>query len=129
MASGRRLLLAAAGAAVIGLLAWLILIASAPTYSHGADEDFGSSAYYWVLLGVALVGGFLLPNEAPVIGAFLGLPGFLLSPWTAPRGDNDGLWLLIVPFLGFFTVLLAAVAYFGSWLRSKAPSVARTDAP
>jgi len=36
----------------------------------------------------------------------LGLLPLLLSPWTAPRGDNDGLWILIVPLLAVFMFVL-----------------------
>jgi hypothetical protein len=114
---------------VLGLVAWLAFVASAPTYSYGADEDMGSNAYYWILLGVALGAGLLLPQEAPVIGALLSLPGLLLSPWTAPRGDNDGLWILIVPILAIFTALLVGVACVGRWLRTRASTVARNDVP
>ena len=124
-----RLVISAAVAGVIGLVAWLTFVASAPTYSYGADQDMGSNAYYWVLLGIALVAGLLLPQEALVIGALLGLPGLLLSPWTAPRGDNDGLWILIVPILAIFTALLVGVACLGAWLRTRASTVDRNDVP
>jgi hypothetical protein len=109
---------------VVGLTAWLTLVGSAQRYSYGADQDMGSSAYYWVLPVAAVVLGFVLPKEAAIVGAMLGLPGLALSPWTAPRGDNDGLWLLIVPFLAIFTLILVGVASFGAWLRDKTTSAA-----
>jgi hypothetical protein len=119
-----RLLIAATIGVVVGLTAWLTLVASAPRYSYGADQDMGSSAYCWVLLAAALVLGFVLPREAAIVGAMLGLPGLLLSPWTAPRGDNDGLWLLIVPFLAIFTLILVGAASLGAWLRDRKTSAA-----
>lgn len=97
-------------AGTVGLVTWLATMASAPTYSYGAGEDMGNGALIPILLGAALGGGFVAPRRAALAGAMLGLPGLVLSPWTAPRGDNDGLWILIVPFMGVFTVVLVATA-------------------
>lgn len=107
-------------AAAIGAGTWMATMASAPRYSFGAEQDMGSSALYYVLLGTALVGGALVPRSAGLFGMALGLPPLLLSPWTAPRGDNDGLWVLIVPYLGLFVLVLAATAGCGAWLRERA---------
>ena len=106
------------GCAAIGLTVWIVTMASAPRYSYGPNYDDGNSAFWWVLLGVALAGGFLFRRHSVLIGVALGLPPFLLSPWTAPRGDNTGLWALTVPFLFFFTFVLVAVARGGGGLRS-----------
>ena len=70
-----------------------------------------------MLLGAALFGGLLAPRRATLVGAMLGLPPLLMSPWTTPRGDNDGLWLLIVPELFVFVYVLIATAGLGAWLR------------
>lgn len=46
-------------------------------------------------------------------GAALALGPTVLAWWTAPRGDNDGLWALILwflPALGALAALIAAVA-------------------
>jgi len=72
-----------------------------------------------VLLVAALVIGFVAPTHAWLLGALLGLPGLLLSPWTAPRGDNDGLWVLIIPTLGVFVLVLMGVATVTSWARRR----------
>jgi hypothetical protein len=44
----------------------------------------------------------------------------MLSPWTAPRGDDDGLWLLIVPtlfvFVGVLVLVAVVVASVHVWL-------------
>ena len=53
----------------------------------------------------ALLGGLVVQRSPARLGALLGFPGVVLAPFTAPRGDNDGLWVLIVPF----TVLVAAL--------------------
>jgi hypothetical protein len=93
---------------VIGFVAWMATMASAPRYSDGPNEDLGNpSLLFAILVGAALVGGFLVPGYARAIGSALALPGLLLSPWTAPRGDNDGLWVLIV--FGMAVLLLTLV--------------------
>jgi hypothetical protein len=99
----------------VGLIAWWVAMASAPRYSFGASQDMGNNLYYPVLLGAAAIGGWIVPaRAAALIGAALGAPGVLLSPWTAPRGDNDGLWVLIIPTLGVFTMVLGVVATFSA---------------
>jgi len=104
---------------VIGLVAWIAFQASAPRYSHFPDEDFGNlGAYVAVVVVAAFMGGLLVPRSTGVVGLALGLPGLALSPFTAPRGDNDGLWTLIVPELVVLSAALVAVALGGGWLRS-----------
>ena len=120
---------AAVAASSIGVVTWIATMASAPRYSYGADEDLGSSALYYVLLGAAFAGGMLLPKRACLVGMTLGLPPLLLSPWTAPRGDNDGLWLLIIPMLAVFLFVLIATALFGAWIRTRLTSTRSADAP
>jgi hypothetical protein len=119
----------AVAAGSIGVVTWIATMASAPRYSYGAEEDLGSSALYYVLLGTALAGGVLQPKRAWLVGIMLGLPPLLLSPWTAPRGDNDGLWILIVPMLAFFLFVLIATAYLGAWIRTRLTSTRSTGAP
>lgn len=105
--------------AALGLSVWIVTMASAPRSSYGAEQDMGSNVFFWILLAAALIGAFLLPSCAIVIGFALGLPALLLSPWTAPRGDNDGLWILIVPALLAFLFVLVLVARTGAWLRER----------
>jgi hypothetical protein len=71
---------------------------------------------------VLLLAGFLLPalwvgwrRLAPpwTTGASLAVGPTVLAWWTAPRGDNDGLWVLVfllLPALGGLAVVVAAVA-------------------
>ena len=110
--------LTAAVAGTIGLLTWIATMASAPRYSPGAAQDMGSAVLFPILLLAALGFGFVAPGRAALAGALLGLPGLVLSPWTAPRGDNDGLWLLIVPFMAAFTLILVATALTAARARS-----------
>ncbi|MEN9646133.1 MAG: hypothetical protein RL238_2802 [Actinomycetota bacterium] len=116
---GRQRTLVAAVSAAIGVSVWAVTMASAPRYSNGAEQDLGSTAFFWILLLVALVGGFLVPSGATLVGVALGLPALLLSPWTAPRGDNDGLWILIIPALIVFLVVLVLAARVTAWLRER----------
>lgn len=80
---------------------------------------------------VVIVAGFLLP-AAWVGWHRLALPfatGFsltvgplLLAGWTAPRGDNDGLWVLIffgLPVLGGIAALVTAVAGLAAAARTR----------
>ncbi|HEU0170724.1 MAG TPA: hypothetical protein VFR26_04725 [Acidimicrobiales bacterium] len=108
-----------AGAATIGFVAWIAMMASAPRFSYGAQQDMGDSAFYPLLLIAAVLGGFLFPSRAALVGALLGLPGLALSPWTAPRGDNDGLWVLIIPIMVLFVLVLVATAVGGGWARTR----------
>jgi hypothetical protein len=100
-------------ATAVGLVTWLVTMASAPRYSDGAEQDLGHPALLPVLLAAALAGGFVARRRPGLIGLGLGLPGLLLSPWTAPRGDDDGLWLLIIPCLALFVVVLIGAAWVG----------------
>jgi hypothetical protein len=104
-------------ATAVGLVTWIVTAADAPRYSYGPHQDTGNIAYFPVLLAAAVVGGFVRPRRARLVGALLGLPGLVLSPWTAPRGDNDGLWLLIVPALFVFVLVLVVTARVGARLR------------
>lgn len=73
----------------------------------------------WSLLAATLVGGFAFPRFARVISLGLGLPPLVMAPWTAPRGENDGLWVLIVPMLAVFVAVLIATAAAGSRIRGR----------
>jgi len=35
----------------------------------------------------------------------------LVAPFTTPRGDNDGLWVLIIPIIVVFGAVLALVSW------------------
>ena len=115
----RRTMVVAIVGLVFGLLVWIITMASAPRYSYYEHGDSGNAAYFPVMLIAALLGGLIAPRRPWLVGLMLGLPAFVLAPWTAPRADNDGLWVLIVPILAVFLVLLALVATGGGWIRTR----------
>jgi hypothetical protein len=88
---------AGALASVVGGVCWLTLIASAPRVSHGPHPDMGDNRNYPLLFVLVMAGGELAPRRAVSVGVCLVLPGLALAPWTAPRGDEDGLWVLDLP--------------------------------
>jgi hypothetical protein len=97
-------------AAAVSLTVWYATMATAPRYSRPPNSDTGNAILFPILLGAAVVGGLVVPRKATVVGVWLVLPALLWSPWTTPRGDNDGLWLLIVPMLAFLTALTVVTA-------------------
>ena len=104
---------AALVAAVAGAGIWGETMGSAPRYSFGPDQDTGSFGACLVGLALAaLLLGLLTPRFPAVVGAVVtGVP-LLLAPWTAPRGDNDGLWVLILPMLA----LNMGATLLASWI-------------
>jgi hypothetical protein len=117
----------------VGLGAWLATAAHAPRYSSNGEHTAALRAYVAILVAAALIGGWIAPRSAGVIGGALGLPGLILSPWTAPRGDGDGLWILIIPMLFslcFVLILIAgAAAHFGARVRRAPPSRIPSEQP
>jgi hypothetical protein len=85
----------------------------------------GNAALFPVLLVAAALGGLIAPKQSRIVGVMLVAPALVLSPWTAPRGDNDGLWLLIVPVLALFMLVTIAAAHTAAWLRARRSSTAR----
>jgi len=89
-------------------------MASQPRYSRSGENGNG---WVFVLLPMlAVAGGFLAYRSWLAVAVALGLPGLLLSPFTTPRGDNDGLWTLIVPMM----VGLIAVMLLLAWMAASA---------
>src|SRR5689334_2567247 len=74
-------------------------MADQPRYSYGTEQDNGSAWLFVVLPVLSMLGGFFAYRCPRAVALALGLPGLVLSPFTTPRGDNDGLWVLIVPMM------------------------------
>ena len=113
-------LLVGSVAGVISIALWIVTLASAPRHSVGPQTaaDQRATVFMVAVLVAAFVGGFLVPKRAPLIGLMLVLPGFVMSPWTAPRGDGDGLWVLI-PMLAVFALVAVASAALGAWVHKR----------
>jgi hypothetical protein len=82
-------------------------------------EGNGEGAFWWLMLIAAGTLGFALDDRRGLLGAALGVAPFVLSPWTAPRGDGDGLWLLYIPMLAGFVLVLSATSSVMSLLRRR----------
>jgi len=99
------------------LAVWIITMASQPRYSRSGENG---SAWLFVLLpALAAVGGFLAYRAWLAVGLALGLPGLVLSPFTTPRGDNDGLWILIVPMMLVLIGVMCLLALTGAGVRTR----------
>lgn len=107
---------------------------------YGYDAPLPDEHSAGILL---LLAGFAVPalwvgwrRLAPPLttGASLAVGPTVLAWWTAPRGDNDGLWALVfwfLPALGGLAVVVAAVAERVSASRVEHDAAARelTNAP
>lgn len=99
-------------ALVAGTALWLALV---PNDNPSADAR--NPAYWWLAIGVATVLGALMgSDQSASVGSAVALPALALAPWTAPRGDNDGLWVLWFPLLFGFLLLLAGAGAMGGWI-------------
>ena len=92
--------------------------------------DVSDAAGWWLLLAAFLVpaaiAGWRRVAHPLAIGAALAAGPGILAFWTAPRGDNDGLWVLqlwTLPAMGGFAALTAMVAERTSGARQEGPRV------
>jgi len=76
-------------------------------------DDTGGEAFLWSSLLAAVALGLTLSIDAEAwqVGVGLAGPPMVLALWTAPRGDNDGLWLLWLPLLAGLGLLLTLTAW------------------
>lgn len=71
----------------------------------------GAPVYVPAMLVAGALLGLWFGGHPLVTGAALAAPGLALAPWDAPRGDGDGLWLLVFPAIVWYG-FLAAVAHW-----------------
>lgn len=91
---------------------------SAPRYSFGPYQDTGNFGACLVGLALAaLLLGLLAPRFPALVGAVVTAVPLLLAPGTAPRGDNDGLWVLILPMLALYMGATLLLAWVGASVR------------
>jgi hypothetical protein len=105
-------------AALFGAVVWLALV---PSDERRPETPLA----YWLLCGGgAFVLGAATPrkDEAVVAGTAIAAPALLLAGWTAPRGDEDGLWVLWFPLLVGLGGLLAGIAMAASWTANRVRS-------
>lgn len=87
-----------AACVVAGLFEWSIFVVG-----RIGDEPVPAGFWVSILVTVAVV-GVASESSATGIAAAVFLSPFVAAGWTAPRGDNDGLWTLI-----FFEFAMAAI--------------------
>ncbi len=98
-----------------GLGIWLATMATVP------DGEYVSTVrtrmLWTAMLTAAALLGWLLPARSDLVA--LGLVGgpLLTAAWTAPRGDEDGLWVLFFPYLVVMGFVLLTTAWLAARLR------------
>jgi len=103
-------------AIVIGAVAWIALVA-VPARD---DTNLSGGSFFLAIFFSAVVLGVLVSNRHHMrVAALLVTPALVLAGWTAPRGDNDGLWTLWFLFLVFSIIPTAACHWIGNALRRK----------
>jgi hypothetical protein len=102
-----------------GALIWIATMASEPRYSDGPDESNGNAVLWPLLALTAFALGFVEPRHPGRVALAVNSAPLLLMFWTTPRGDDDGLWVLIVPMVVGFTIVLLACAGMSGWIRRR----------
>jgi hypothetical protein len=78
------------------------------------------------MIGAAIVLSVVHARRWWVVAPGLIAVQLALAPFTSPRGDNDGLWILILPILVVLgtalTVLCGIVGIVTGFVRRRAPS-------
>ena len=96
--------------AIAGIAIWWPTMAMRPRYDYGPQPQQGSLWFFPLMIGATVVLTVVLVTHAPLVVPALIAPQLVLAEFTTPRGDNDGLWVLIFPVL----VVLGAALYLGS---------------
>lgn len=108
-----------APAVVSGALAVTLWFALVP-HSDANNAEARVPAFWWIMVGVAAVLGAAFGRKrALIVAVALSVPQLVLAFWTAPRGDNDGLWVLWMPLLVLFGAFLIIPTWVGAWLRDR----------
>ena len=103
------------GALAVGL--WFALV----PHTDADNAEARVPAFWWIMVAAAFVLGLAFgPSRAVVVAGALALPQFVLAFWTAPRGDNDGLWVYWMPLLLVFGACLVLPAWAGGRVRERA---------
>jgi hypothetical protein len=111
----RRALPCAVGSGVVGAALWLALVPHAKP-----SGDARVAAFWWLAIAATIALTLLARGNARyVVGLSVGVPPFLLSFFTAPHGDDDGLWILYVPLTAAFAGFLVGVELLTRYLRGR----------
>jgi len=96
----------------VGLWAWALTVVGAVRW-----EDASLGAFFLTVAVSAVLLGAALADRPVAVGGLLAVGPFVASWTTTPRGDNDGLWVLMPMMLAGSSVVLAALAVLGGWAR------------
>jgi hypothetical protein len=107
--------------AAIGLAIWWPTMAMQPRYDYTRPERQGSPWYVPLMLGAAVVLALVYWKRWWVVAPGMVSLQLLVSPFTTPRGDNDGLWVLIIPIV----VVLGGVLLLLCWGTASLARVSR----
>lgn len=124
---GMRQWLAVLLSAIVGWVTWTAVVASQPRYSLVGNryidtDDSWSGRLLVLLMGFALVGGFVAYRCSGAVALALAVPGVLSSPFTTPRGDEDGLWTLMIPMMVGLAGVMVLLAWGAAAVRVKVDS-------
>jgi hypothetical protein len=116
-------------ASAAGLGIWLATMATVP---RGEYVSGARTTLLWLgMITMALALGYVFPDESDLVALRLVASPLLTAGWTAPRGDEDGLWVLFFPYLIFMGFVLLLVAWAASrlrtWLDGAAPGADEAD--
>jgi len=107
---------AAAVSVVLAVGLWFALV----PHSDADRTDPRVPAFWWIMiLAAGVLGVAFGRGRALIVAVALSLPQFVLAFWTAPRGDNDGLWVLWMPLLLLFGAFLVIPTWLGGWFRER----------
>jgi len=100
--------------AAVGALEWLILV----MFPARHNANFLGGSYFVALFVSAFILGAADMTKSNLAVAYILIaPGLLLAGWTAPRGDNNGLWILWFPFLVVAVLPTAGCHWLGRLVR------------
>lgn len=104
----------------IGAVGWIVLVLPIPDRSLEPVDDRGLAILFSLLPVAALALGLRWPEAASTtIGASLVTGPLAMAPWTAPRYDEDGLWVMVFPDLLVWGLVCAVAAAAGGFVRRR----------
>ncbi len=100
--------------AVVGIAIWWPTQAMEPRYDYNhLSHHVGWRWYVPLMFAAALPLTMVFSRQWKWIGAGLVALQLVAAPFTTPRGDNDGLWVLVFPLI---VVLGAALTLYCAML-------------
>jgi hypothetical protein len=99
----------------IGTIEWVSLVAIEAIH----NSNWSGDPYVVAILISALVLGIFDGKTSHFLaGGCLIAPALCLALWTTPKGDNDGLWMLIFPILSFIMPVVILLHQVGATIRN-----------